>query len=380
MKDKRDYTLDALKGWGCLLMILAHIPLLEIPFGQAFSRMTLQHKILSSYNHFGGLAPVIFFAVTGVTATLQAKKSSFFSLFSFYTLFGLMGISYNALFRPFWTQEMVSDIPQIIALAAIVVILIEKYIRPDKKLYLLLSIAVFGIHSLFTKQIPSFPMKQFLFAEGIFPLIPWLMMFFAGIFAYNIKNIINLVAALTSALMFLLLYAVKFDLDSLNKWNMSVGYFLISFFILFLSFYLFRLKKKYSPSNPLVYIGQNSLLFLYLQAFLLYTVFMNMMKMKNFYLYFVAVFAVSYPLIFLLKFTGKYTDRIFKNPVTWVILLTAILGVPLISKDPVQITLIEAILGIIFANHYHNLSWYIKNTEKRLRVKKTDNKVVNVRF
>lgn len=80
---QRDHSLDAIKGIGCILMIFAH------------AKVNLSESIFfQSIIFLGTFAPVLFFAISGITATLQAKKDPFFIVL-FYTMFAFLGLSYN---------------------------------------------------------------------------------------------------------------------------------------------------------------------------------------------------------------------------------------------------------------------------------------------
>ena len=59
---QRDFALDILKGVGCLMMIVAH--------------SNLNIRDYKPYAFWAGLAPVLFYAVAGVTASFQAQKWS----------------------------------------------------------------------------------------------------------------------------------------------------------------------------------------------------------------------------------------------------------------------------------------------------------------
>src|SRR4051812_23500621 len=96
-----DYSLDAIKGFSCILMIIAHTPIDYIGGERSI-------QIL------GGLAPVLFFAVSGITTTFQSQRKNFTSLLLFYLLFSILGLSYNAIWRPNLWGNLASDVPQII--------------------------------------------------------------------------------------------------------------------------------------------------------------------------------------------------------------------------------------------------------------------------
>lgn len=71
--------------------------------------------------------------------------------------------------------------------------------------------------------------------------------FVAGIFAYRCSNRVNLIGALVAgALLVISSYGGVREADFI-KYNMSVNYLLLSLFVLFGVFYLFRRKKAMLP-------------------------------------------------------------------------------------------------------------------------------------
>jgi len=69
----RDHSLDLLKGVACVLMLLAHTHL----------QIDLPSKALT---FLGNFTPVLFFAVSGITANFQARKYPVAGILSTYVM------------------------------------------------------------------------------------------------------------------------------------------------------------------------------------------------------------------------------------------------------------------------------------------------------
>lgn len=353
---QRDYSIDVMKGFACILMILAH------------TQFKQPSVIISVLQFIGNLAPILFFAVSGVTTTFQAKSKNSLPIIIFYIMLALLGLSFDAIWRPNLWEIPLCEILQIIAIGSISVTLIEKYLKPEKIFYMLFSVLIFLVHYLFTRvfDIQPFPFEQFLFCGKLsgssFPIFPWLMTFFAGIFAYYSQNHMNLViglAFLVTLIGFECLGGV--DLTSLpDKWNMSVEYLLILYTFLFLSFYIFRSIKNYSPNNIFIYFGQYSLLFLYVH--MIFIKVFELAKLQQPYFVWISIFALSYLLMKLLQYANKYLEKYFHNYSIWLGMIVLICIIPIITTNGKIILITETFLGILFANNYLGLSKLIKNS------------------
>lgn len=346
--EKRFDSLDAIKGLACIFMIFAHAAV--DPKGDA---------VLSYIMYIGGFAPALFYAVTGVTASLQARKNNVSSVALFYVMFAVLGFSLNAFWRPNLWKDLICDVPQIIALGAIIVLIVEKYLKPNKYIYLVMSIGVFILHFYFTKNFPTFKFKQFLFTQDVsFPVIPWLLMFFAGIFAFYIKNIVNLWLAFASFFILVILTEMNKVVDPNNKWGMSFGYFLMSYFVLFIVFYIMRSRENYSKKNILIFFGKNSMLFLYVHLLI-----MKVLVLKNFYKLYPVWFIMGFGCFFFMKaliWLNKYIEEVFKRPQVWAVMAVLICFIPIFTKNADTIIWSELFLGILFANNYPTLSKMVK--------------------
>ncbi|OKP76326.1 hypothetical protein A3842_17855 [Paenibacillus sp. P3E] len=339
-----DYSLDAIKGISCILMIMAHIPLY-------FNGNERVFQIVA------GLAPVLFFAVSGVTTTLQARRRSFRSMISFYALFVVIGFSYNLMWRPDIQAFKIMDVPQIIALGVLSVYLLEKYLKPPLYLYLLLSLIAYSVHGFIGHRIPDFPLKSVLFTETIgFTYFPWMFAFVAGIFAYRCNNRVNLILALCAGLLLAVVsYGGVHETDFV-KYNMSVQYLLLSLVVLFGVFYLFRRKKSYASTNLILYFGKHSLLFLFTHLFLILA--FDRLGLGRLYIVWMWGLALvcTYAAMRILLWLGRYIEHYMDHPVPWVLIVVGVVAVPLVTSNRDFIILAEAVLGILFSLNYKKLS------------------------
>jgi fucose 4-O-acetylase-like acetyltransferase len=343
---ERDYSLDLIKGIACLLMVFAHVPV-----GQNYWNKP-GGSIVGLISFVGGLAPVLFFAVTGVTSSFQSKKN-IKVIIIFYILFGVLGLSYNSMWRPNFYDDFVGDVPQVIALSVIVLISLEKYIKPGKIFYLLLAIGIFLIHFSITRYVSPFPLKQLLFAPGIFTLFPWLSLFMLGLFFYKSDRFSNLTIALVLAAIMIVMGIVRsVNLDYFNKFDMSIGYFLISSSAMTLVFFLSKSIPFHNSKNPILYLGKNSFLFLYVH--LLVIAIVSKVSQNTPVLW--AVVAVSsYIIMIFLQFINKYIERYFYRCSTWAIIIALITINPLIIKNYSLLFALQTLIGLLFSLNYTKL-------------------------
>lgn len=354
---KRDWSLDFIKGIACILMFMAHS--LRSPLGGGSFQMFINHLL----GFIGGLAPVLFFAVSGITAMFQAKKNMR-GMVILYTLFAIVGLSYNLIWRPNLYVDFASDIFQIIAMGTIITVFLEKYLKPNKWLYFLLAILIFVIHYSTTRNIDPFIGKQLLFAPGTFTLFPWLSMFFLGVFFYKLKPIISLIFSVVfSLILLLLIYFYKLDQIS-QKFDMSIGYFLVSMILVSFSFYISRNIKETRATKIVTYFGENSLLFLYVNM-LLVMVLRNLIS--NHLIYYVLTISLVYPVMEISKMLNKYVEKYFYNYLVWVILILVICITPILTSNVIIIKLTGVFIGLFFANNYKKLSVIVFNLNKAQR-------------
>lgn len=349
---ERDYSLDCIKGTACVFMILIHaITLVTVgksAVGGVFGLLAF----------FGGTAPVLFFSVSGITSSVFQAKKSIKVIIPAYLIFGLLGVSYIGIWRANIYSSTLCDILQMMAMAVIIIVLIEKSIKPSKIFYLVASIAVFLIHYFITSKMPTFPVKDFLFAPAVFPIFPWISMVFFGIFLYRIDKKLNLLIGSSTFAAFILASMVT-KVDFSNKFNMSAGYFGVSIFIMSIVFYISRTIKFKNLNNPILYFGKNSLLFLYahLLAIKVFAPFTNSVLLR-----WLVVLILSYFLMLGIQFVNRYIEKAFCNIIIWILMIVAVVLIPLFIRNANLIFSLEMLIGILFSVNYHKLSGIIEKT------------------
>lgn len=249
----RNEKLDILKGIACILMLLAHNTVVN---------SSLDRKL----QFFGGMAPVFFFAVSGIIlVNHQLKRKPPGELLAYYLIFFFVGFSYNDVWTvkdnsAFWS----SNILQEVALSSVIIVLLS--LRFDVQKLAWLFPLPFVIH-LAAPYLPSFPLKQFFFRPpGLFPLFPWLGFFLLGILCQRLESL-HINAGFRWSLAILLPVGMVLGPQYGIKWNMNTAYFAVSSMIFAASYFLLREAKVFPFKKRLVFLGKNSLLFLFVHLF-----------------------------------------------------------------------------------------------------------------
>ncbi|HEX2697626.1 MAG TPA: heparan-alpha-glucosaminide N-acetyltransferase domain-containing protein [Anaerolineales bacterium] len=362
----RDLSLDLLKGLGCLLMIMAHMP-----FKVGF------YKDLT---FLGGFAPVPFYAVTGVTAAFQAQRYKPRAIMLYYLFLFLFGFALSGFNSPDFLRPPVIhfDIIQIIAVGSLAVYLLEYYFRPPIWVYLILGVFSFLIKLALDVLLPvqeyPFLAGTLLMYSGTFPIFPWLFLFFLGVFVYRISPRWNLASALVFIAMYFVLVLFGFDMDYHSKYDMSVGYFLLSCILLFALFFLarrFEIFQRGNPLNPLVFFGQNSLLFLFVHFAAIGVLSLRLQLDQNIhlfrlypFLFWLLIFLVTWiAMVVLIFYTrARWLAVQFNRIWVWVVLVALVLTIPLIPHNGV-VRWAEVGLGTIGALYYHQLGRVLKQEQ-----------------
>lgn len=349
----RDYGLDVLKSIGCALMVIAHSKLKMWDY--------------EDYLIWGNLAPVLFFSVAGVTAVLQSPKT-LREMFALYSLIFLFGFSYNGFIKPTFLSKIEFEIIQAIALSVFIIYLLEKYLRINKSLYLLFGFIAFGLDKLIY-PLGYEKIEGILIAPGVFPLIPWLSMFFFGVFAYHVKNIYNIILFFFIVVMYYFLFGFVIPDLHTGKWQFLLDFFLFSSAFLFISFFIIRSLAFFQSQKLqklIVFWGTNSLLFLYIHyAFIkfyrLFEIQRNIEVIWNHpWLFWILVLVSSTIAILIITFTSDWFKFLFQYWFTWIFILLLIFIMPFVIDKPSYITYAELLLGIIFSVYYPILSKMLK--------------------
>ena len=356
-----DYSLDILKGVGCLLMVVAH--------------SNINFRGYEPYTFWAGIAPVLFYAVVGVTASFQARKYRPRGVLITYAFMLMLGFSFNRITDPAWLEEINFDIIQLIAVGASIIYLMEYALKPPEWVYLLFVPLVFWV------KIPLMAWLDGRFVPGvtgilippaIFSVFPWLFLFFLGLFAYRTKNQYNLLLGLATLAAFFFFYANDWNYETHNKWNMTFSYFLVCCSLVFLSYFLVRavpFLRQRRGLGLLVFLGQNSLLFLYVHFPLVlalreYRIHRSVdIIYKNPSLFWILVLTVT--LIIMLVITWLAKVKLFQKPFqflpTWIFMVLAVFAMGYFFAGRLREYWGQIGVGVLFATFYPYLSALLKS-------------------
>lgn len=352
---KRDISLDLFKGIACVLMIFAHSGVEK----DGTTRLIA---------FVGELAPVFFFAVAGITGYIQAEKYRPIYFFAACTLIFVLGLAYNGITQGDFYANFQMEIIQIIAAGTFFVYIIRHVGRPTAWVFLALAVLAFACkvvneHAVF----PGLARKAFagiLFPPGVFPIFPWLYLFFAGVFAYKTNNHNNLGIGLACFLSLPLLWALSFDLRPFDKWNISAGYFLLSTGLLLLLFYLVRkfpVHEERLGLRVLLFLGRYSLLFLFIHKFVIRVMRKSVLAHYP-YLFWIIVFAGTLALMRGgLALSGySFLQSLFQHAGVWLLLVVLVLLAPVVLHEGRALFAAEFLLGAAFATYYPFLTKMVK--------------------
>jgi fucose 4-O-acetylase-like acetyltransferase len=351
----RDLGLDILKGVGCALMVIAHSKLKMWNYEDAV--------------FWGNLAPALFFSTAGVTAVLQAGKPPRGMLF-FYGFIFLLGFSYSGFLDADFLNNFQFEIIQTIAAGVLTVYLIEHFLHPDPWIYAALGVFAFGLDKLIYPLGFEF-LEGILIAPGLFPLIPWLSIFFFGVFAYRIRHLYNLVLFLGCVALYYLLFGFILPDVHESKWQFLPEFFIASSAALFLAFFLARsipAGANLKAGAPILFLGRNSLLFLYIHyaviKFLrLYKVQQNVEVIFNHpWLFWVLALAFSTVAMWVILSFAKWFEFPFRRIFIWIVLLALIFAAPFAFSKPSYASYFELLPGIAFAIYYPLLGRILKES------------------
>lgn len=374
---QRDIGLDLARGFACVLMFIAHFPL--------FDKLD---KVTYEINFFGGLAPAVFFSVTGILVKQQLSRYRLKSVVVMYAFIFVLGFSYNATIIPFLTAFNIMEIFQIIALGTILVACCEHYLKPDSITYLLIGFALlvanwivmvvwprfngFGIVMPTENYVPHYllPIEAKPVFPG-FPILPWLYTFFIGCGLYGVKKSVLVLFVIASPLMLLAIEMLGVDTGWRNKWAMTPGYSLLSIFFMAVVLLIVRSIPKAdsaslilkNPFNWILFFGANSLLFL---ASHLIGVFVALLfGHAGQYVAWIVGVVVTYAIMKgLLKLPSWKLLAELKG---WYIIASIcifiVMIVPLNKALVGPVALIGLVIEILFAKHINYLSALIKGSK-----------------
>jgi len=353
----RDQSLDLLKGVACVLMLLAHTHL----------QIDLQSKALT---FLGNFTPVLFFAVSGITANFQARKYPVAGIVSTYVMIFLLGLSFAAMVSGDFWDAFNMDILQIIAVGVLVLYLVQRYLQAGPWFHLGAAVAVFAL-KLVTDGLSRDLwwmryMENILLEPGNFVLIPWLFPFFLGMFCHLAPNRYNLWVAGAALLVMGLMQAAGVSLGIDNRWDMSTGYFLFSLLITSSAFYVARRLPQAFITRAfawLIWLGKNSLLFLYVHMGVIWLVREYTRGIWDSYLVWPVVAVTSIVLMRLLPplLKALRIPALMTHLPAWMVLTLLILSAPLLLPVGTPLVLTEFLLGVIFALYYGSMTRKLKH-------------------
>ncbi|MEW5940975.1 MAG: hypothetical protein AB1750_15010, partial [Chloroflexota bacterium] len=285
-----------------------------------------------------------------------------------------LGFSFNRITDPGFLNEIEFDILQFIAVGSGIVFLMERHLRPSIWAYFILGFAAAAAKPLIQTALggATFPGANLIVPPGIFPIFPWMSLFFLGLFAWRADNRLNLGFGLFFAAALIALWLSPLPYDIQNKEDMSLAVFLLCCAMLFLSFYLARALPKLFENErlmlPLAFLGRNSLLYLYVHfpLILLIKHFRIVHRVEFLYTHPYLVWAISLAatyvvmLILLLIPKIKPLARLFDFVPTWLVMVALVFGVGIYVRNLNLELVLEIALGLVTALFFARLSAALK--------------------
>jgi hypothetical protein len=248
---QRDTFLDFTKGFACILMVFAHLT----TGNKAINTPTTQF-----FWYLGFFAPVFFFATLGISLNYQLKKKKSSTIIITYLLLFIFSISEINRFNSTYILFPAINLFASLSVSALISII---FISSNNLFY---SLIPFLLHFLF---IYIFNLKpQFFLVGSLFSPIPWASFTLLGDYL-NKNSIKRKIISLSSGFLLLYLVAQGYIIK-----NQSVNLIFIT-----TSLFIFSVWLEYGPKieqylksakKPLIYFGQNSILFLILHSIVIY--------------------------------------------------------------------------------------------------------------
>lgn len=373
MEKKRDLSLDYMKGFSCFFIVIAHSIIFPTPIlGNNWIIATIYQGV--------NIFTMVYFASSGALANIQTGRDRLSRIFMLYGFLFFLGFSYNAIIAKYYFffdnpslepdgrnfyVNVYCEILQLISVGCMMVAAASKLFKERNYLYYAVSFLPFILYKLLFPVMPDFPLRGFIFAKGTvvaFSLIPWTGFFFAGVFAYRTDNRINAMLAGFYLILYVILSLVfEINLDWLNKWNMSYGFFILSSMVLHANFFFFRLIRDRLPEgkNPLILFGRDTLLFLVINVFLTY--YFAKFKLVFWFLAWPGISLMTYFLMRLIIYLDSKIKYQLSDYKIWFGLIILIFITPLIFHFNIKIIIhIEFVYGLLLALRYRDLSALIK--------------------
>ncbi|WP_295454176.1 acyltransferase family protein [uncultured Thiodictyon sp.] len=351
----RDLSLDLLKGVACILMLLAHTQL----------QIDLPSKAMT---FLGSFAPILFFAVSGITANFQARKYPVTGIVITYAMIFLLGLSFAAMVTGNVWVPFDMDILQIIAVGVLTLYLVQRFLNPGHWYYLGAAVLLFALKLVTDSLRDTWWMASLAYVvvePGNFVIIPWLFPFFLGMFCYLAPNRHNVILAGTALLAMGVAWGLGLTLGIDNRWDMTIGYFLFALFLTSATFYSARrLPHEFMARAfpPLIWLGKYSLLFLYVHIAVIWLVRHYTHGIWGTYWVWAVVGAASIALMWVLPplLGALRIPALMARFPAWIALLILVLAAPLVMPPGTPLVLTEFALGLVFSLYYATMTQVLK--------------------
>ena len=371
IKNKRDDSLDIIKGLCCILMVVAHEPFF----------FTDLRTSLGVIDFVTALVPVpLFFGIAGVTATFQLPRYSFRSLVLYFVAMFVIGTSWNVFMHGDITSFKWPEIFQIIALGSLFVCVVERTGPVPQPILFSIALGFILIKQVVDAWWPHLSLWNFLFCDPNytltlgrskilpgFPVFPWAGYFFLGVWSYrarkNTKLVLSLVALGVAAL------SAWLGSNIAEKWDTTMAYSAALCVTVFSFFWLFHdpVETRSWLTEQLRRIGSNAFLFFYSHPlgllaggvvyFMTHSAFLG-------WAVGIAVSVLTYNLVSRVK-----PAALFKSGYAWLVLMGIVVVLPFLpsvfshDKTDMLMRLCALLIGAITALNFASLSRVVKKSK-----------------
>lgn len=334
-KQPRDISVDMIKGFGCLLMVIAHLPAfqLSIPYSLA--------------TQLAGPGTVFFFGTAGITAAMQAQRYPIQSLLPYFGALFFLGSSWNILVHGNLTSFRYVEIFQIITLGSALMCWLERKGPCSQWILLSLTVLFGGLKFVVEIIAPEFDGFGWLFVANDyipyyedgsdgkrtfpgFPLFPWLSIFPLGLFCYRASKQLNMIgAALMLSVVCISTYV--FGANPIEKWDTSIPYLAHCYLYLFLAFWVFDggRTRTNALGEAFAFTGKHSLVFFFFHPFAL-VLGVIVLNLSNVYVAWAAAAILAY--LITKGATKLRPSPLFSSGWSWVLLGLALFSMPIMDE------------------------------------------------
>jgi len=248
VQQKRDKSLDVIKGVACILMLLAH---------SRTQGRTDDTQFTIFLWEFGFLAAVLFFAGIGMSVVYQLKKRTIAELVIFYLV--MIWISFADVGKTTVNYFSLGNVNLFFSLGIACIISIF-LIKRNNLIVTLAPLGIYLILGLF--NIPFTPIYGLLFG-----VIPWLSFILFGNLLFKEPSKVMLYFIVFTLLDIISFLGGQTIVTEAANWAFIFSGFALTSFLVLISPKLIKIKPI---ENLLTYLSLNSLLFYWLHIFILY--------------------------------------------------------------------------------------------------------------